>query len=72
MVVTDDWCDDTGSFRVGFDHSGQFAFAVCDDDGVYGYTFDEMTGRLERLQYPAALDHADYLGVVFGSNPDVV
>jgi 6-phosphogluconolactonase (cycloisomerase 2 family) len=72
VFVPDDWCDDTGSFRVAFDPSGQFAFAVCDDDGVYGYRFDEMTGRLDRIQYSSPLDHADYLGILFGPRKDVV
>jgi 6-phosphogluconolactonase (cycloisomerase 2 family) len=54
-------CDDQGTFRVAFDPSGQYAFAVCDDDGVYAYRLDSLSGRLIRVpnaafQYVIAVD----------------
>jgi 6-phosphogluconolactonase (cycloisomerase 2 family) len=69
LVISGDRCDDQGTFRVTFDPTGRYAFAVCDDDGLYGYRFDETSGALTRLDYPNELDHANGVGLLLGSDP---
>lgn len=59
-----DRCDDTGTFRVAFDPAGRFAFAMCDDDGLYGYSFEQTNGTLTRLEYADAFDHGDGSGII--------